>query len=256
MSDKPLNEEYDVLEEDVISGASQVVVSENELDKIRPRYGTKEWDTYVKSQFTEDEMIDSNPFCHALRRVAVELLGDIIYSAPKEVIVQGEPNHPGKVTVSYELRIAWMGTDEVRVFGDVSEVWEGNTDDLFLAHPSATASTKAEGRCLRKALMVRCVAVEELPGKKDVVGKVREAKKTNPTPTNGNMNPKDPITGPQKGLINRMCGQMSIDVMKFVNLGSGVYDDIDQVSKQTGIGMIKKLNEYQADTSTIPADIR
>ncbi len=252
MSDEPLSEEYDVLQEDVINESEESMSEENSV----PRYGTKEWDTYVKSLFTEDEMIDGNPFCRALRRVAVELLGDIVYSAPKKVIVQGEPNHPGKVTVIYEVHIAWMGSSEVRVFGDVSEVWEGNTDDMFLAHPSATACTKAEGRCLRKALMVNCLAVEELPAKKDVVGKVRDAKRSNPAPTNGNINPNDAITDPQKNLINRLCNTLNIDVDKYINMGNGAYSNIDQVSKKAGIGMIQQLHKYQSDTYTIPEEIR
>ena len=70
-----------------------------------------------------------------------------------------------------------MDSGELRSYAEVSDCWHGNTDDLFCAHPAATASTRAEGRALRKALKIRCLAAEEL-AKKDIVSIVRQAVNT------------------------------------------------------------------------------
>ena len=124
-------------------------------DPDHPTYGSKEWNEFVMSQFENNELIDGNPICAGLRRVAEELLGDIISSGPSEVYPSTDPNGPGRATVVYQVVFNWMNSGEVRTYSEVADVWHGNTDDLFCAHPVATASTRAEGRALRKALKVR-----------------------------------------------------------------------------------------------------
>ena len=79
----------------------------------------------------------------------------------------------------FEVVINWMDSGELRTFAEVADVWHGNTDDLFCAHPVATACTRAEGRALRKALKLRVLAAEEL-AKKNIVEIVqRSVEKTN-----------------------------------------------------------------------------
>ena len=46
-------------------------------DPDMPEYGTKEWNDYVMSHFRKDELIDGNPICAGLRRVAAILLGTL-----------------------------------------------------------------------------------------------------------------------------------------------------------------------------------
>ena len=48
---------------------------------------------------------------------------------------------------------------------------------------------------------------------------------------------------------------MSIDVLKFINLGEKQYSRLDEVSKKTAINMIKLLNDYQNNSKTIPHEI-
>ena len=130
-------------------------------------------------------------------------------------------------------------------------MWHGNTDDLFCAHPVATASTRAEGRALRKALKVKCLAAEEL-AKKDIASIVRQ---TVQKPTDGEWRENDPISNPQINFIDAKCKQLDIDVVAFINSGENSYESIQDVSKETASKMLGLLNEYQTKNKSIPKEV-
>ena len=167
----------DVFEEDQEEVA---VVKEGSDEEERPSIFSDEWNEYVMAHFKSNELIDGNPICAGLRRVAELLLGDIIESGPEQVFPATDNNGPGRATVVFSVTFNWMNGGTVKTFKEVADVWHGNTDDLFCAHPGATASTRAEGRALRKALKLRCLAAEEL-AKKDIVDIVQQAVKQAPT---------------------------------------------------------------------------
>tara|TARA_R100000306_G_scaffold42211_1_gene40970 strand:- start:508 stop:1269 length:762 start_codon:yes stop_codon:yes gene_type:complete len=242
--DQDLFETEQITEQDV-------VIMEKAEDG--PRYGSKEWNDYVMSKFEPHELIDKNPICAGLRRVAEELLGDIISSRPSQVFPAEDNNGPGRATVVFEVIINWGNSGEHRIFADVADVWHGNTDDLFCAHPVATASTRAEGRALRKALKVRCLAAEEL-AKKDVASIVRESIKVEKA-TDGEWKENDSISSAQANFIDNKCKQLEINVMGFINMGENQYADITEVSKKTASTMLAVLNEYQNKQKKIPANI-
>jgi hypothetical protein len=224
-----------------------------EPDMTMPAYGSSEWHDYVMSKFHDSEMYNGNPLTTGLRRVAEELLGDILVSRPVQVSASNDPNGPGRATVSFEVVIDWMNSGQLRTYGDVADCWHGNSDDLFCAHPAATASTKAEGRCLRKALKVRCVAAEEIPRNKDVVAIVRQSIASKPT--TGEWNEEDPISVPQINFIDGKCKQLNINVIEFINMGEKTYDKIGGVSKKTASKMLGILNEYQTKSKPTPDSI-
>ena len=222
-------------------------------DMTMPAYGCDEWHDYVMSKFHKSEMYNGNPLTTGLRRVAEELLGDILVSRPVHVIASDDPNGPGRATVVFEVVIDWMNSGQLRTYGDAADCWHGNSDDLFCAHPAATASTKAEGRCLRKALKVRCVAAEEIPRNKDVVAIVRQS--ISSKPTTGEWNEEDPISVPQINFIDGKCRQLDIGVFEFINSGEKTYKNIHEVSKKTASKMLAILNEYQNKEKPTPAKI-
>ena len=216
-----------------------------------PEYGSQEWNEYVMGHFHKDELIDGNPICAGLRRVAGLLLGEVIESGPDQVFPATDGNGPGRATVVYQVAINWMNSGQVRVFKEVADVWHGNTDDLFCAHPVATASTRAEGRALRKALKVKCLAAEEL-AKKDIASIVRQ---TVQKPTDGEWREDDPISNPQINFIDAKCKQLDIDVMAFINSGENSYESVQDVSKETASKMLGLLNEYQTKNKSIPKEV-
>lgn len=233
-------------------GKVKVVTQEDLEELLVPVYGSDEWDSYVMGQFKEDELIDGAPLCHGLRRVARNLLGQIVYSGPTSVNPATDPNGPGRATVVYQVTFLWAdGT--TRVFADVADVWHGNTDDLFCAHPAATASTRAEARALRKALAIKKVSADELT-RKDVVALVRGS--TGPVkveaPTTGESLPTDPMTGAQENLIDKLCMKLNINVV-------GLADSVGspkKITKNKASEIITKLNKLQQDgLESIPKEL-
>ena len=124
---------------------------------------------------------------------------------------------------------------------------------FFCAHPVATASTRAEGRALRKALKVKCLAAEELTRSKDVAAIVRQ---TVQKPTDGEWKEEDTISMPQINFIDAKCKQLNIDVIGFINSGTDVYDSIKDISKKIASKMLGVLNEYQNKSKDIPVSIQ
>ena len=226
---------------------------EPQVDTTMPAYGSKEWSDYIMNKFDRRELFDGNPTCAGLRRVAEDVLGSIVSSRPSQVWPSTDANGPGRATVVFEVVINWMDSGEFRTFAEVADVWHGNTDDLFCAHPVATASTRAEGRALRKALKVKCLAVEEL-AKKDIVSIVRQSVSAD-RGIDGEWNEEDTISLPQINFIDTKCRQLEINVMNFVNAGSEHYGSISEVSKQTATKMLSALNEYQTKSKNIPDKI-
>ena len=228
------------------------VIEENANEEDRPSMFSEEWNEYVMAHFKRNELIDGNPICAGLRRVAELLLGDIIESGPEQVFPASDSNGPGRATVVFSITFNWMNTGSIRTFKEVADVWHGNTDDLFCAHPVATASTRAEGRALRKALKLRCLAAEEL-AKKDIVDIVQQAVKQ--SPTSGEYEANKSISSQQVQFIDNRCNQLDIDVVKFINIGENTYNDINEVTKDSAKKMIKVLNTYQ-NGSEIPEKVK
>ena len=229
------------------------VIEENANEEDRPSMFSEEWNEYVMAHFKRNELIDGNPICAGLRRVAELLLGDIIESGPEQVFPASDSNGPGRATVVFSVTFNWMNTGSIRTFKEVADVWHGNTDDLFCAHPVATASTRAEGRALRKALKLRCLAAEEL-AKKDIVDIVQQAVKQ--APTSGEYEAGKSISSQQIQFIDNKCSMLDIDAFAFINMGNGSFSTVSEVTKDSAKKMIKVLNNYQNNSGDIPDSIK
>jgi hypothetical protein len=221
-----------------------------------PSYGSKEWHTHVMSFFDDSELIDGSPTCAGLRRVAEEILGDIVYSGPCQVFAATDPNGPGRATVVFEVVFEnWLGSSQTRTFKEVADVWHGNTDDLFCAHPVATASTRAEGRALRKALKIKCLAAEELTRKKDVEAVVKATVKID-SATTGELNDKDKISSAQINFLDKKCSELNINVWSVLNSGSKKYANINEVSKKEASNVLTMINDFQNNSKACPDSLK
>ena len=238
--------------EEVIDSSPLGAQDEKEESDETPRRISEEWHNYVMSQFKPNELIDGNPITAGLRRVVEVVLGEIMETGPVQIFPATDSDGPGRATVVYRVVSDEYESGRVKSYSDVADVWHGNTDDLFCAHPVATASTRAEGRALRKALKLRVLAAEEL-AKKDIVNIVQQ---TTQRSTDGNWNPDDRISSQQINFIDNKCKQLDIDVYLFINIGELGYSSIEEVNKDTAKNMIVALNQYQTQTQEIPESIQ
>lgn len=220
-------------------------VSENSPEELpednTPAQTSANWSDYVISHFVADELYEGHPKTEGLRRVAELLIGPIIKSVPRTI---DTPNNNNQFRATVEFNITFMkehqgGYYEVE-FGDVADVFSGNTDAEYARHACATAATRAEGRALRKALKLKnVVAAEEL---------------TNVSIEDAGLT--DNIVSVQIKGIDNFCKRLDIDVIRFINSGKQKYNSIEQVSNTTAKSMIKKLNEYQQNVKLIPDSIK
>jgi hypothetical protein len=238
--------------EEIPESLSVEIEDSEEGSQAAPITTSEEWHDYVMSHFKPNELIDGNPITAGLRRVVEVVLGEIIETGPTQVFPAQDSNGPGRATVVYKVVLEEYRTGRIKVYSDTADVWHGNTDDLFCAHPVATASTRAEGRALRKALKLRVLAAEEL-AKKDIVGIVQQS--LNQHSTDGEWDPNEKISSQQANFIDNKCSQLDIDVMKFVNIGSSSYTSINQINKDTAKNMIVELNKYQNQSADVPPEI-
>lgn len=213
---------------------SDVIVSDT------PEYGSPQWDSYVMGLFTPEELVDGKPRCIGLRRVARMLLGDPLFTGPIHVSPATDPDGPGRATVVYQVQFKWSD-GQVHTFADVADVWHGNTDDMFAAHPVACASTKAEARVLKKALLLNTVTAEELTVK-DTAAIVKRSVKVE-APTNGEVNGDDKMTDAQANLINNKCRQLDIDVLELAG-----NSEPSTWKKKFASELIGKINSIQQGT--------
>lgn len=220
-----------------------------EQEESKPDYLSPEWHDHVMTFFASHELVDDGdkkcPTTAGLRRVAELLLGPIVDSRP-EFIAPVKEESLGRATVSYVVKFGSFLDGPGRVFGDVADVWNGNTDDLFAVHAPATAATRAEGRALRKALKLRGIAAEEICRK--LKGSVSDGNAI--ASTSDVMATKEQIN-----FLNTRCKKLDMNVMAYINSGSKKYGSINEVSRDICIKMIQDLNQIPSK-GDVPESLR
>lgn len=236
---------FDTIELETPSNTDTSVV--DVINNGAPSTTDPEWNDYVMSLFTKKEMYDGNPLVAGLRRVAELVLGTIVYSGPTQVFPPQRDDHHGRATVVFTVEF-----DNGMKFSEVADCWEGNTDDMFCAYAIATASTRAEGRALRKALRIRAVAAEEMT-KKDTAKIVRDLSAQKDT-SDGGYDDSGRMSDAQYNFIDVKCRQLGINgAILFKTIFS--VDNNRKISKKVASDIIDRLNEYQRDKSTIPEEV-
>lgn len=229
-------------------------MSEENIVGTIPSYLSPDWHQYVMEQFSPEELADGNPTTAGLRRVAELLLGPIVYSGVTRAWpVDG--NLAGRATVLYEIRFVWrVGVPdntislEQRTFTDIADTYSGNADMLFASYAVATASTRAEGRTLRKALKLRGIAAEELA----TIDAAKGAAESVP----------DAIGKEQVQFIDQRCKKLDINIVSFINYEPSTnivgtsYRGIYDVNKSQAASFIQELNVLTNDKPKIPEIIK
>lgn len=222
------------------------------------------WCDYIMRQFKSNELDGGYPKLVGLRRLVKKELGEIISSRPVKtnVFFTDDPHMPPKASCEYEIQVEWkfgdvfyvpldeIPTRDIRVFGGFAGAYFGNVDGEYAKFPEAIAESRAEARCLRKALNIDVASAEEMSEKT-----VGELDFSHDAP--------DKITDNQVGVINRMCARLDIEPQKFINkkyhtgeTTEPAFITIKDVDHATAVIMVKELNKYQTDTKSIPSEIK
>lgn len=237
----------------------QVVVEEG--PQI-PSYASEEWQDYVLSQFTDDELVEGKyPTLPGLRRLTEALLGEIIDSGPVNVQYEHDGKHDaGRATVTYNITIAWkvdlapyididkdLPYRKFRAIGGAGPHNIQPEDSPFVNFPEAIAENRAEVRALRKALRLTACGIEELPDRG-----FKGSKKT----VDEEFEQGTKINDFQKKSLKILCERLNIDIDKFIDdFNSKKYKSIDEIERMVAGKMLRRLDEYQKDTESIPESI-
>lgn len=233
-----MTQENDLLNPTPIEEPNTLDLSEVEdkMEDKMPDMSDPTWTDYVIRQLEPDELYDGNPTTDGLRRIVSKLLGPIVESLP--IIAQSpNPGNDNRAVIGWTIAIRWDGVPtDIRRFGDVADVYGGNTTNEYAIYASATAATRAEGRALRKALQLRHVVTS------DEVGDVA---------------PKDPnqITDAQKVFVAQICGRNGVSMSKLLQYGKEKYQSLDDVPYVTAVKMIQWLNKCQNGKEKFPVEI-
>lgn len=214
----------------------------SEDSQLTPCIGSEKWTAHVLSKLRPDELDDLGfPKTHGLRR-AVELFIGPIVGNVASIKQTGTADNGMISSVEYTLHIRWDVDDGgIRTFADVADASPHNTAEEFNKYPTAVACTRAEGRCLRKALQLSNIVASE------------EAKEHEES---GISDPNAQITSTQINVIDSLSRSNDIHVLKLINAGKEKFNKIEDLSRGLAARILVKLNEWRRDKSKIPAGIK
>ena len=119
------------------------------------------WTQYVLGQFQEDEVDGKNPRVEGLRRVAGELVGELIEEGCDLVSPPTEDNRFRACVKAWGVFITKEGI--TKRFEALADAHDGNCLEDYATYLVAMADTRAKGRMYRNALCLRrVVAAEEV----------------------------------------------------------------------------------------------
>lgn len=236
-----IDEEDD--EDDLVEEAAEAEDEHEEEKKIN--ITSPEWHDHVMSHFVEDELVttasgDKLPKLTGLRRVAQKLIGRI---TDNQSCIVGFPSMENNFMAIGQSEITIEAKNHYLTYKEVADCTVDNTDPPFNKNLTATAASKAEARNLRKILQLKSIAAEEYTQKTAVVND------TAPSRIEGGE--EESFAGPteinetQIALIDKLCGELNIDAMKFINQKDKQYSKITEVASDVAISMCVTLHKYR-----------
>lgn len=236
LTDPPQVVEVDVPFVTMPKQLSDNIVAHVEEPKTNPTPTSPEWNEFVLSHLTDEELSEKDgkkhPTTDGLRRVAEVLFGDI------QIIVtphQSPSTENGMVAtavclIETQKDAGWVGYRKIQEIADASPE---NTDFPYSKFLTAIAGTRAEGRALRKFLRLRKVVTAEEVGSQSV-------------DTTERMNPT------QLNILKTLGERYNVNVWKFVTSllaekePNKVYNYLNEVQKDFVIERIlPELNKFQ-----------
>lgn len=207
-----------------------------------PVYGSSEWEKYVMESFLPDELYDGNyPTLNGMRRVALNLMGNVMFSGPLEVISKLPESSYCIYNIKFESGYSFSAAADAHL---------ENISGAFSIYPTAIAESRAEARAYRKALLLSTVSAEEVKGNENTFHSV--LKESSSTTVEG-YNEKDSINDQKKSIIESKCKQLKIKLDKFLENQEVSFDT---ATKEDGVKLAKLISDYQRGTVEIPESIK
>lgn len=205
-----------------------------------------EWTDHVLELLSDDEKIAGNPTTDGLRRIFEIAMECVIIDSNTDVVQSPEPTNEKRATVvhsiTYVLNDPKMDPEiKKRSVSGSADVYWGNCDKIFRNHPVAVAETRAEGRCLRRALRLKKVLAAE---------EVVENLEDNPDAENSNK-----ISLNQINFINVLAERLNINVKNLLESISIDIEDPHKLEHTVAVDVIRTLSGYQRDMENIPEKI-
>jgi hypothetical protein len=236
------------LKSEIVDKVAEQIKGSPLLDTVKPKglksgipLYTDEWNEHLLSQLHEYEQVENNPTIDGLKRLVIENIGPVVYSAGKTIGTATESNGM-RATVDYETKVMWdFNPLDIRTFGGSADCYPGNASDSeYSRFPTAVAETRAESRSLRKLLGLRRVVTAEeissVPANESGVDKW--------------------IIDSQVEVIDVLCKRNKINVAKFINSGESSYKHFKIIPYSTALTLIENLNIYQRNNAIIPEEIK
>ena len=128
---------------------------------VPPKPSDPEWTQYVLGKFLPDEVDGKNPRVEGLRRVAGELVGELVEEGCDLVDAPCESNRFRASVKAWGVFLTADG--RTKTFEALADAHEDNCQEDYATYLVAMADTRAKGRVFRNALgLRRVVAAEEV----------------------------------------------------------------------------------------------
>lgn len=159
----------DVKKVDNASNEEETTESTDEFEDVGfPKPSDPGWTQYVLGKFLEDEIDGKNPRVEGLRRVAEELVGDLIEEGCDLVAVPDESNGFRACAKAWGVFVTPNGI--TKRFEALADAHAENCYEDYATYLVAMADTRAKGRMFRNALFLRRVVSAEEVNKTVAMG--------------------------------------------------------------------------------------
>lgn len=217
----------------------QVPQRVTQAENPTPIFGSPEWQDHILSLLQENELIDGKPTTAGLRRIFPRVMGPVLFMGPIQVTAPNLDNNH-RATVLYEIRYRDLREDNpefalltIREAADASY----HSDDEYGKHPTAVASTRSEGRCYRKGMLLNVVVAEEVTEGLTIESLQRDSK----------------IGNHQINAIASLCKKDNINIHKFIKKSG--FNSLQEITSSRATNALEKLNQWHNNPDDIPKDI-
>lgn len=198
-----------------------------EANEVPPCPQDKEWTEYVLGHLNKDEFENGHPTVDGLLRIAESFCGEII-DISTDVVQTPCPENEKRATVA--VTVEFTQRTFTKRYSDAADVYYGNTEKPYANHPVATATTRALGRVLRRALRLRKVITAEEHS--NVLEDLQVDSLTN-------------ITSPQLKMLEMLGQKLNIDIVKLAEESEIKYNRVTDISYSDAQRLCKVLSSYQ-----------